>query len=148
MNTQPPGRTLDAAPSVLASPVPALVPNKGRRKTLFARTDRDMALAMYAEGWRQKVEMGAKIDELREAAKQGHLDPVVTVALRSDGSVEAVTFNRSSGVPEVDEAIRRIVYALGPYSSFPADVAREYDVLEIRRVWTFDVAVRLFAGGR
>jgi outer membrane biosynthesis protein TonB len=124
------------------------VPSKGRRKALFARTDRDMVAAMYAEGWRQKIETNAKTDRLREAAKQAHVDPVVTVSLRTDGSVEGVTFDRSSGVPEIDEAIRAIVLALAPYSSFPPDVAREYDVLDIRRVWTFDVAVRLFAGGR
>jgi outer membrane biosynthesis protein TonB len=124
------------------------MPSKGRRKTLFARTDRDMVAAMYAEGWRQKIETNATLDRLREVAKQTHIDPLVTVSLRSDGSVEAVTFDRSSGVPEIDEAIRAIVLKLSPYSSFPADVAREYDVLDIRRVWTFDVAVRLFAGGR
>ncbi|MEO8329046.1 MAG: TonB C-terminal domain-containing protein, partial [Candidatus Nanopelagicales bacterium] len=147
-SAQPAGRTLDAAPSVIASPVPAATPSEGRRKTLFARTDRDMVLAMYAEGWRQKIEMNARLDQLREASKQTHVDPVVTVSLRSDGSVEAVTFNRSSGVAEIDDAIRSIVTTLSPYSVFPPDVAREYDVLEIRRVWTFDVAVRLFAGGR
>ena len=103
---------------------------------------------MYAEGWRQRIELNATLEQLREASKQEHVDPVVTVALRSDGSVEAVTFNRSSGVAGIDEAIRAIVQRLGPYTPFPPDVAREYDVLEIRRVWTFDTAVRLFAGGR
>ena len=103
---------------------------------------------MYAEGWRQRIEMNATLDQLREAKTQPYVDPVVTVALRSDGSVETVTFNRSSGVPAIDEALRHIVQKLAPYSAFPPDVAREYDVIEIRRVWTFDTAIRLFAGGR
>jgi len=51
-------------------------------------------------------------------------------------------------VPAIDEAVRLIVQKLAPYSAFPPDVAREYDVIEIRRVWTFETAVRLFAGGR
>ena len=63
---------------------------------------------------------------------------------RSDGSVEAVTFNRSSGVAKIDEAVRRIVQSLAPYPAFPPDLAREYDVIEIRRVWTFDTAIRLY----
>jgi TonB family protein len=70
-------------------------------------------------------------------------DPVVTVAIRSDGSVESVTFVVSSGVAEVDEAIRRIVRSHEHYEAFPPALAREYDVVEIRRTWHFDVAVRL-----
>jgi hypothetical protein len=35
-----------------------------------------------------------------------------------------------------------------PYPEFPPDLARDYDVIEIRRLWTLDVAIRLFAGGR
>ena len=50
----------------------------------------------------------------------------------------------SSGVPEIDEAIRRIVQSQVPYQSFPPALARDYDVIEIRRTWYFDVAVRLY----
>jgi TonB family protein len=69
---------------------------------------------------------------------------MVTVAIRSDGSVESVTFVLSSGVAEVDEAIRRIVQSHVPYQAFPPGLAREFDVIEIRRTWYFDVAVRLY----
>ncbi len=37
-------------------------------------------------------------DTVREAAKQPRTDPLVTVAIRSDGSVESVTIVQSSGV--------------------------------------------------
>ena len=84
------------------------------------------------------------IDMVREAAKQPHTDPLVTVAIRSNGSVESVTFVRSSGVAAIDEAIRRIVDSQTPYQAFPPSLAREYDVIEIRRTWHFDVAVRLY----
>jgi outer membrane biosynthesis protein TonB len=43
----------------------------------------------------------------------------VTVAIRSDGSVESVTFVLSSGVPAIDDAIRRIVDSQKPYQAFP-----------------------------
>ena len=88
--------------------------------------------------------MNMTIDMVREAAKQPHTDPLVTVAIRSNGSVESVTFVRSSGVPAIDEAIRRIVDSQTPYQAFPPSLAREYDVIEIRRTWHFDVAVRLY----
>ena len=69
---------------------------------------------------------------------------MVTVAIRSDGSVESVTFVVSSGVAEIDEAVRRIVESQRPYPPFPPGLAREFDVIEIRRTWHFDVAVRLY----
>ena len=88
--------------------------------------------------------MNMTIDMVREAAKQPHTDPLVTVALRSDGSVESVTFVQSSGVPAIDDAIRRIVESQKPYQVFPPALARDYDVIEIRRTWHFDVAIRLY----
>jgi len=81
---------------------------------------------------------------VRDAAKQPHTDPVVTVAVRSDGSVESVTFVQSSGVAALDEAIRRVVQSQTPYAAFPPALAREFDVIEIRRTWYFDVAIRLY----
>ncbi len=83
-------------------------------------------------------------DMVREAAKQPHTDPIVWVAIRSDGSVESVTFVLSSGVAVLDEAIRRVVDSQKPYQVFPPGLAREYDVIEIRRTWYFDVAIRLY----
>jgi TonB family protein len=58
--------------------------------------------------------------------------------------VESVTFDVSSGVAEVDEAVRRIVQDLRPYPAFPPALAREFDVIQIRRTWHFDTAVRLY----
>ena len=83
-------------------------------------------------------------DMVRDAAKQPHKDPLVTVAIRSDGSVESVTFVLSSGVAAIDEAIRRIIESQKPYRAFPPGLAREFDVIEIRRTWHFDVAIRLY----
>ena len=68
----------------------------------------------------------------------------MTVAIRADGSVESVTFVRSSGVPELDAAVRRMVARLAPYPAFPPALSRDYDVVEIRRTWYFDNAVRLY----
>jgi TonB family protein len=84
------------------------------------------------------------LDMVRDVVKRPHTNPLVTVAIRSDGSVESVTFVMSSGVAEIDEAVRRIVESQLPYQPFPPALAREYDVIEIRRTWHFDVAVRLY----
>jgi TonB family protein len=80
----------------------------------------------------------------RDTVQQPHTDPVVLVSVRSDGSIESVKFERSSGVPAIDEAIRRIIDSAKPYPTFSPALARDYDVLEIRRAWHFDIAVRLY----
>jgi hypothetical protein len=54
-----------------------------------------------------------------------------------------VTFVLSSGVAAIDEAIRRIVDSQKPYQVFPPGLAREFDVILIRRSWYFDTAIRL-----
>jgi TonB family protein len=146
------GRQLDeeaarrdaAAAAARQSPSLPLSLSNARRGRLLGRTDPNAELVRYAEAWARKIELNMTIDMVREAAKQPHRNPMVTVAIRSDGSVESVTFVVSSGVAEIDEAVRRIVEGQRPYEPFPPGLAREYDVIEIRRTWHFDVAVRLY----
>ena len=118
--------------------------SSARRYRLWGRTDPNAELILYAEAWARKIQMNKTLDSVRELAKQPHADPLVTVAIRSDGSVEAVTIVQSSGVPALDEAIRRVVESQKPYQAFPPALARDYDVIEIRRTWYFDVAIRLY----
>ncbi len=115
-----------------------------RRVRLWGRTDSNVELVKYAEAWARKIQFNTPIDTVREVAKRPHTNPMVTVAIRSDGSVESVTFVLSSGVPEVDEAIRRIVQSHVHYQAFPPGLAREFDVIEVRRTWHFDMAIRLY----
>ena len=115
-----------------------------RRARLWGRGDPNAELVQYAEGWARKIQFNTPVETVRDVAKQPHTHPMVTVAVRSDGSVESVTFVISSGVAQVDEAIRRIVQSHEHYQAFPPALAREYDVVEIRRTWHFGDAVRLY----
>ncbi len=118
--------------------------SSARRYWLFGRTDPNAEVVLYVEAWSRKIQLNVTtFDMVREAAKQPHTDPIVTVAIRSDGSVESVTFVRSSGVAAIDEAIRRIVDSQKPYQVFPPGLASEFDVILIRRSWHFDTAIRL-----
>jgi hypothetical protein len=146
------GRQLDAEaarrdaapPAAQQGPSLPLSYSSPRRARLFGRADPNAELVLYAEAWARKIELNMTIEMIRELARLPHRDPMVTVAIRSDGSVESVTFVVSSGVPDIDEAIRRIVQSQAPYRPFPPALARDYDVVEIRRNWHFDVAVRLY----
>lgn len=115
-----------------------------RRGRLFGRADSNAELVAYGEGWARKIETNLAPETVRDVARQPHADAIVTVAVRSNGSVESVTFVRSSGVPAVDEAITRIVRSQENYPAFPPALLRDYDVVEIRRTWHFDTAVRLY----
>jgi len=45
--------------------------------------------------------------------------------------------HRSSGHKVLDDAALRIVKMAAPYSPFPPDIRKDYDVIEITRTWTF-----------
>lgn len=98
---------------------------------------------MYVEGWRLKIERNGNLNYQQSSAEKARGDPVVTVAIRSDGSVENVVIERSSGRAELDEAVRRIVRLNARYSAFPPELARRFDVIEIRRIWNFDDRLRI-----
>jgi hypothetical protein len=114
-----------------------------RRGWLFGRADANRDLVLYAEAMSQKIEKNMTFDMVRDLVKQAHNRPTVTIAVRADGSVEKVTFVTSSGVAAIDEAVRKIIASQAPYGAFPPSLARQYDVIEIRRTWIFDVAIRL-----
>jgi TonB family protein len=118
--------------------------SSARRGRLFGRTDANRELVLYAEAFARKIQLNMTMAMVADAAARPHTAPLVTVAIRSDGSVESVSFVVSSGVAEIDEAIRRIVQSQTPFAAFPPALAREFDVVEIRRTWHFDTAVRLY----
>ena len=135
----------DAAANATPSPSGALPLSlsTARRARLFGHTDPNADLVAYAQAWALKIQLNTLPDKVREVAQRPHTPATVTVALRRDGSVESMTFVVSSGVAEIDDAIRRIVETQRPYPAFPPALAREFDVVEIRRTWYFDAAVRL-----
>jgi protein TonB len=113
-----------------------------RRRFIGARTQ-EYRFARYIEDWRQKVERIGEINYPQAARDQklsGSL--VVTVAIRSDGTVEQVDINKPSGNKVLDEAARRIVQLSMPFAPFPADIAKDVDILHVTRTWTFTPADR------
>jgi protein TonB len=113
-----------------------------RRRFIGARAQ-EYRFARYIEDWRQKIERVGDLNYpqgARELRLHGSL--VVTVAVRSDGTVEQVDINRPSGHKVLDEAARRIVELAGPFSAFPPDIAKDTDILHITRTWTFTPADR------
>ncbi|HEX4857671.1 MAG TPA: TonB family protein [Usitatibacteraceae bacterium] len=133
----------DSAKFAASKPILPLSLSSARRVRLWGRADANEALVQYAEAWARKIQLNTLPDAVKQIAERKPANPMVTVAIRSDGTIESVTIVQGSGVAEVDEAIRRIVQGHAPYLPFPPELARDYDVIEVRRTWFFDVAVRL-----
>lgn len=108
-----------------------------RRQFVGARTT-EYRFSRYIEDWRLKIERIGTVNYPAAARDQriyGSLQ--LTVTLRADGAVDSIEINRSSGHKVLDEAAVRIVRLGAPYAAFPADIARDTDVLSITRTWTF-----------
>jgi len=107
-----------------------------RRKQIGARTQ-EYRFAQYIEDWRAKAE---RIGELNyPAAARGKMydSLLMTVSIKKDGGIEKITIHRRSKYPVLNEAAERIVRLGEPYAPFPPDIARDTDILEITRTWTF-----------
>lgn len=108
-----------------------------KRRFVGARAE-EYRFARYVEDWRLKVERIGNMN-YPEAARQQKLygSLLITVSIRSDGTLENVEINRSSGHRVLDAAAVRVVEMSAPYSAFPPDIRRDTDILHITRTWTF-----------
>ena len=110
-----------------------------KRKFIGART-REFRFARYAEDWRLKVERIGNLNYPEAARREGLYGKLqLTVGIKSDGSLESIEINRSSGRKVLDEAAIRIVNLAGQngFAPFPPDISRDTDILHITRTWVF-----------
>lgn len=107
-----------------------------RKKFIGARTE-ELRYAQYIEDWRQKVERIGNLNYPEAARGRLYGSLVLTLTVRSDGTLSNVELIRSSGYKELDEAAQRIVRMAAPYAVFPESIRREYDELVITRTWSF-----------
>ncbi len=114
-----------------------------RRRFIGTRTQ-EYRFARYIKDWRLKTERIGTLNYPQAARDQkiyGSLQ--MTVSIKSDGTVDSIEINRSSGQKVLDEAARRIVHLAAPYSAFPPDISKDTDVLSITDTWTFTRSAQL-----
>jgi protein TonB len=99
---------------------------------------RASSLAPYLDAWRRKVE---RIGTLNFPAAARHPglsgSPVIEVELGRDGTLLSAGIRRSSGHPEIDQAALLILHLASPFTAFPRELARDYDVLRFAYQWDF-----------
>jgi protein TonB len=118
--------------------------NQRPRKEFVGARAREYRFAQYVEGWRMKVERLGNVNYPEDARGRLYGSLVLTVSIKTDGTLEAVEVNRSSGHQVLDRAAERIVRMAAPYSAFPPDIRKDTDVLVITRTWTFAPGDKLF----
>jgi len=117
---------------------------KRPRKKFIGASAVEYRFAQYEEDWRRKIERVGTVNY--PAAARGRLygNLRMTVTLRSDGNVESVELDRSSGLKVLDDAAFRIVKMASPYAAFPPAIRRDTDLLVITRTWFFGRGDRLW----
>lgn len=114
-----------------------------RRHFVGARAE-EYRFARYVEDWRVKIE---RIGELNypQAARDRKIygSLLLSVSIKSDGSIEKIDLRRSSGYKTLDDAAINIVKQAAPYAAFPPEIAKDTDVIDISRTWRFTNTDRL-----
>lgn len=111
--------------------------NKRPRRLTFGVNAVGVQYARYVADWASRIE---KIGTERfppEARGQQYDSMIITVEIDRNGRVVDVTINRKSRYEALNRAVRQIVHAGQPYERFPPEMAREGDILQIVRTWTF-----------
>ncbi len=117
---------------------------KRPRRQSFGASTSEYRFARYIEDWRIKIERMGEANYPQAARDQkiyGSL--LLTVSIKSNGTLENVELRRSSGHKVLDDAAIRIVRLGAPYAPFPPDIARDTDVLDISRTWRFTSSDRV-----
>ena len=117
--------------------------NKRPRKTFVGSRAAEYRFAQYVEDWRLKVERIGNLNYPEDARGKVYGSLVLSVSIKSDGSLADVDVVRPSGHPILDRAAVRIVRMGAPYAKFPANISRDTDILVITRTWTFARGDRL-----
>ena len=118
--------------------------NQRPRKAFIGSRAREYRFAQYVEDWRLKVERIGNLNYPDGARGKVYGSLVLTVSIKSDGSLDSVEVQRSSGHQILDRAAERIVKMASPYANFPANIKRDTDILVITRTWTFAPGDKLF----
>lgn len=110
---------------------------KRPRKRQITTNAAEYRFAQYVEDWRAKVE---RIGTLHyPASARGRLSGnlLVSIEIRSDGTLAKAEIVRSSGHKILDEAALRILQLASPFATFPEEISKDTDILVITRTWTF-----------
>jgi protein TonB len=99
---------------------------------------RGSQIAAYIDAWKRRVEQVGTIHFPEEARSRSlSRNPVLEVAIRSDGSLQQVVIRRTSGQREIDNAAISTVRLAAPFDPFPPAMRERYPVFRLSYEWQF-----------
>lgn len=99
---------------------------------------RESQIAAYSDAWKRRVEQVGTIHFPEEARSRSlSRNPVLEVAIRSDGSLQQVVIRRTSGQREIDNAAISTVRLAAPFDPFPPAMRERYPVFRLSYEWQF-----------
>ncbi len=111
--------------------------NKRPKRLTYGVNAIGVSYARYVEDWASRIERIGTERYPPEARGRMYDSLIITVEIDRHGNVVDVIINRKSRYEALNRAVRQIVFAGAPYERFPAEMAREGDILQIVRTWTF-----------
>jgi len=96
--------------------------------------------AKYLNDWSVKIEQVGNKNYPREALSRhitGNLR--LSVMINPDGTIYEIKVLQSSGQRILDDAARQIVRLSAPFTSFPPEIRKHADRLQIIRTWRFEI---------
>lgn len=111
-----------------------------RIRTLTSVSTKASYDAKYLHDWSTRIEQVGNRNYPSEALNRritGQLR--LSVTINPDGSVYEVKVLQSSGQRILDDAAKQIVRLAAPFASFPPEIRKHVDRLQIIRTWNFEI---------
>jgi protein TonB len=111
--------------------------NMRPRKLTFGIDAIGVSYAQYVQDWADRIEQLGTEHYPPEARGRLYDSLICTVQIDREGHVLDVVINKPSRHKALNQAVLAIVRAGAPYPKFTPQMARESDILQIVRTWTF-----------
>ena len=111
--------------------------NKRPKRLTFGVNAIGVNYARYVDDWADTIERIGTERFPAEARGRMYDSLVITVEIDKYGNVIDVLINQKSKYEALNRVIKQVVYAGAPYQAFTPEMARDGDILQIVRTWTF-----------
>ena len=111
--------------------------NKRPKRLTYGINALGVSYARYVDEWATRIEKLGTERYPPEARGKMYDALIVTTEIDKHGNVVGVIINKRSKHEALNRAVKQIVYAGAPYPEFSPEMAREGDILQIVRTWTF-----------
>ena len=115
-------------------------PNKQKTlkvKMLDANSEQNTIESKYLNAWQRKIERVGHNVLKREYPQLNLTQLRLVVSIDASGNLIETKIIDSSGSLEIDKIAQEIVRLASPFEPFSNEMIREYEVLQVDRIWKF-----------